>query len=161
MKAWDRFKKPVFIGLPLLILSVILIGFIYNRTSTNQYCGTNCHIMNPYYASFLHNFHREDMRVNCRDCHIPKDNIAEALVYKAYSGAIDVYKNTFNQPVVIIAKPWSRRIIQRNCIRCHQTAVEHINTVGGKQCFECHRGIPHGQGYDSFSTQNIYIPIRQ
>jgi cytochrome c nitrite reductase small subunit len=45
------------------------------------------------------------------------------------------------------AKPETKQIIQDNCVRCHQTAVEEI--MAGAQpfdrdCWDCHRSVAHG-----------------
>jgi len=161
MKIAARHKKLLLVALPLILAIVLFISYEFQHTSTNQYCGTACHIMRSAYEDSFHSIHREDMRVNCRDCHIPETSLPEALVYKAYSGARDYYKNTFAPPDVLMVKDWSQRIIQGNCIRCHQAAVAKINTSDGKMCFDCHRGIPHGQHPESFSTGRIYTPVRR
>lgn len=141
----SRTKKRLLIGLPLLVICGVFLVTLYERSSTTQFCGTTCHIMTPPYESSFHSTHRETNGVGCKDCHIPQDNILEQIVYKGYSGARDYYKNTFAQPDVLTAKAWSKRIIQRNCIRCHSTIVERINNSDGNQCFDCHRGEPHDQ----------------
>ena len=153
-------KRMLVIGLPVVLSLVLITRYEFEHTSTNRYCVTECHIMKPYYESAFHNIHREENNVNCRDCHIPENNLAEALVYKAYSGARDYYKNTFAPPKALLPKEWSKNIIQENCVRCHAIVVERINHTDGKRCFECHRGIPHEQPIQSFSTQQIYTPIR-
>lgn len=155
-----RTKRLIILGLFLVFLLVLMTRYEFEHTSTNLYCGTTCHIMRPYSESSFHNIHREENNVNCRDCHIPENNLAEALVYKAYSGARDYYKNTFAPPKALLTKEWSKNIIQDNCIRCHYSVVEKINHKDGKRCFECHRGIPHDQPIQSFSTQHINTPNR-
>lgn len=157
---WQRFRKPLLIAIPALLLLGVVTVNMYERTSTNIFCGFNCHSMIPYYQSYFHSVHREANNVNCRDCHIPHDNILEAVIYKGYSGARDYYKTIFAPPDVIQVKDWSRSILQRNCIRCHQTVVSKINTEGITRCFECHRGIVHDTGTESFSSQNIFTPLR-
>lgn len=161
MKGFSQKNKRLLIISSLLVLLLVLITrYEFEHTSTNLYCSTACHIMRPYYESSFHSIHREENNVNCRDCHIPENNLAEALAYKAYSGAKDYYKNIFAPPKAILTTEWSKNIIQDNCIRCHYTIVEKINHTGGKRCFECHRGIPHDQPIQSFSTEDITTPIR-
>ena len=156
----SRTKKWLLIGLPLLAIGVFFLVAQYERTSTTHYCGTTCHIMKPPYETSFHSTHRETNGVGCKDCHIPHDNILEQIAYKGYSGARDYYKNTFAQPDVIHAKEWSKKIIQRNCIRCHATVVERINVNNGKRCFECHRGEPHDTPIQPFGSQLIYTAIQ-
>lgn len=155
-----KYKKILVIALPLMALFIGFIAYMYEHTSTTQYCGTSCHIMKPAYETSFHNVHREVNNVNCKDCHIPQDNIPLALVYKGYSGAKDIYKNTFDPPDVLHATEWSRQVIQKNCIRCHRSVVERVQISDGKRCFECHRGIPHDQSPLPFSLQKISTPIR-
>jgi cytochrome c nitrite reductase small subunit len=155
-----NYKKILVISLPLMALFIGFIAYMYEHTSTTQYCGTSCHIMKPAYETSFHNVHREVNNVNCKDCHIPQDNIPLALVYKGYSGAKDIYKNTFDPPDVLHATEWSRQVIQKNCIRCHRSVVERVQISDGKRCFECHRGIPHDQSPLPFSLQKISTPIR-
>lgn len=156
----SKTKKWLLIGLPLLVICGVFLVAQYERSSTTQYCGTTCHIMKPLYESSFHSTHRETNEIGCNDCHIPHDNILEQIVYKGYSGARDYYKNTYDQPDVLQTKEWSKRIIQRNCIRCHSTVVKEINISDGKQCFDCHRGEPHDQSIQSFGSQTIYTSIR-
>jgi len=156
MKLTPRLKKWILIGLPILVGFTIFITYQFERTSTNQYCGFTCHIMTPYYETSFHNVHREENQVNCRDCHIPHDNLIETIAYKGYSGARDYYKNTFDPPDALQTKPWSQAIIQENCTRCHQTVVERVNMTDGKRCFECHRGVPHTSGTQTFSSEKIF-----
>lgn len=154
-----KYKKYFVISLPLLLISIGFIAFMYEHTSTTEYCGTSCHIMKPAYETQFHNVHREEL-VGCKDCHIPHDNIPYALVYKGYSGAKDIYKNAFDPPDVLHTTEWSRTVIQDNCLRCHQTVVEKVAIADGKRCFECHRGIPHDQSTQPFSLQKISTSIR-
>lgn len=111
-------------------------------TSSDAFCVT-CHVMQPKQESAYHTFHRAP-QVTCRDCHLPQDNVVKMLGYKAYSGAKDVYSNLVGPPDHIRTTATSQSIIEANCIRCHQTTVQNIETSRGMQCFECHREIPHG-----------------
>jgi cytochrome c nitrite reductase small subunit len=55
---------------------------------------------------------------------------------------------TLNQiPSPLRAKESTRRMIQANCIRCHQETVADIadgQMDSGRYCFECHREVAHG-----------------
>jgi cytochrome c nitrite reductase small subunit len=51
-------------------------------------------------------------------------------------------------PVPIRAKPETRRIIQANCTRCHETTVAGVadgQMDSGRFCFDCHRSVAHGE----------------
>jgi cytochrome c nitrite reductase small subunit len=131
----------------LVVLFVALVGVAgwkgIELSSTNQFCGS-CHVMKPMYESSFHNVHR-DPQVNCKDCHLPNDNVVKMLSYKAYSGIKDVVSNSMGPPDIIRTTATSKKIIQANCVRCHETTVQNIHNAGGNLCFECHRSIPHGQ----------------
>ena len=116
--------------------------------------------MKPVYESSFHSVHREENKVNCRDCHIPHDSFLEALVYKGYSGAKDYYKNTFDPPDVLHTTAWSRDIIHENCINCHESVMARVGVSEERQCFECHRGVPHDQPIMPFSLEQTITPIR-
>lgn len=155
-----KYKKILAISLPIFIALIVVLAYVYEYTSTTYYCGTTCHIMKPAYETAFHNVHREVNNVNCKDCHIPHDNLAHQVVFKGYSGAKDIYKNAFDPPDVIHTTKWSQNVIQENCIRCHQSIVARVQITDGKRCFECHRGIPHDQSPQPFGTQTIATPIR-
>ena len=120
-------------------------------TSTDDFCVT-CHVMEPQKESAFHTIHRAP-EVNCKDCHIPQDNVVRMIGYKALSGSKDIYSNVVGPPDIIRTSAMSKDIIENNCIRCHSTTVQNIATTGtpttkgsagGTRCFECHRSIPHG-----------------
>lgn len=155
-----KYKKLLVISIPVLAIFVGIIAYVYEYTSTTHYCGTTCHIMEEAYETQLHSVHREEL-VGCGDCHLYHGpNIVYSLVYKGYSGMKDVYKNAFNQPVVLHTTQWSQDVIQNNCQRCHQSVVANIAITDGPQCFDCHRNTPHGQGTQSFSSQVISTPLQ-
>jgi len=155
-----KYKKLLFISIPALAIFVAIIAYVYEYTSTTNYCGTTCHIMKEAYETQLHSVHREEL-VGCGDCHLYHGpNIIYSLAYKGYSGMKDVYKNAFDQPVVLHTSQWSQKVIQKNCLRCHESVVTNINITDGTQCFDCHRNTPHGQGTQSFGTQVISTPFQ-
>lgn len=112
-------------------------------TSSDTFC-TKCHVMESYRETAYHTAHRAP-QVNCKDCHIPQDNVIKMIAYKGYSGAKDIYSNVMGPPNILQTTVMSKGIIQNNCIRCHSTTVQNIATTDGKRCFECHRQIPHGK----------------
>lgn len=44
----------------------------------------NCHVMDSYYATWLHSSHGRD--ATCNDCHVPHDNIFSKYYFKATDG---------------------------------------------------------------------------
>ncbi len=138
-------NKPLFVLLVVLVIALAgIVGWKGTElSSTNEFCAS-CHVMKPMYESSFHNIHRAP-QVNCKDCHLPNDNVVKLLSYKAYSGIKDVISNTVGPPEIIRTTAVSKKIIQTNCIRCHATLVQNIPFDGGKLCFDCHRSIPHAQ----------------
>ena len=113
----------------------------------------NCHIMTPYYASWMHSSHARD--ATCNDCHVPHNNIFAKYFFKAKDGMNHVSKFvTFKERQVITAEDASAGVIMDNCIRCHkQLNQEFVNTGRidymeaqrgeGKACWDCHRDVAH------------------
>lgn len=107
---------------------------------------TNCHIMQPQYDSWLNSSHQA--RATCNDCHLPHD-FAGRWIAKADNGFFHSWAFTFqdfHEPIQI--KERNLRILQRNCVACHQTMVTHLlpDTVSGEalSCFGCHHSVGHG-----------------
>lgn len=141
MRKWLSPKAWLLLG--SLVIVIPIAGWKgVEYTSTDQFC-TTCHVMKPQQESAYHTIHRAP-QVSCKDCHLPHDNVVKMVAYKAYSGSKDVYSNLTGPPDIIRTTAASKDIIQANCIRCHQTVVQNMNTEGGMKCYECHRTIPHG-----------------
>jgi len=109
---------------------------------------TNCHVMNPYFDGWQ-KASRHHVAV-CNDCHLPHGNMAEKYLAKADAGFRHSWAFTFedfHEPIEMI--PRSARILEHNCIRCHEMVV-HDQLVsaaqlgGGMDCVACHRSVGHG-----------------
>ncbi len=142
-------------NLPLLIAlaaTAVALGVFVFVTDAPVYAGTaasacnNCHVMDAQYENWYHAGHRQ--AAVCVECHLPHDNLVDYYFAKARTGMHDVYMFTTGQtPALIRAKPDTQKIIQANCIRCHQSTVADI--VSGPQafdrhCWDCHRTVAHG-----------------
>lgn len=122
-------------------------------TDAAAYAGThsetcnNCHVMHPMYENYYHAAHRR--AAECADCHLPHVNLFAYYFEKGRQGAHDVFVfSTGRTPDLIRANDRSQKIIQSNCIRCHEKTVESI--VMGTQpfdrnCWDCHRDVAHGK----------------
>lgn len=138
-------RQKVFwvLGLAFALVALVAAGWKgVEASSTNQFCGS-CHVMQGNYESAYHSVHRPP-DVNCKDCHLPNDNVVKMLGYKAYSGLKDVMVNAVGPPEVIRATSAGKKIIQANCARCHAALVQKVSKTNDRFCFDCHRGIPHG-----------------
>ena len=141
-------KFSLFFGLAAL---AVALGFGLYTGNAAQYLGSdpatcnNCHVMDAEYEGWAHGPHA--LRAACIDCHAPHAFIPKYIV-KAQSGINDLYHFALGLvPEQIHAKPATDRIIQANCIRCHQETVSMVaesQADSGRYCFDCHRTVAHG-----------------
>lgn len=115
----------------------------------------NCHIMVPYYSTWLHSSHGRD--ATCNDCHVPHQNAVKKWTFKGTDGMKHVAAFLTNsESEVIQAHNSSSTVIMDNCVRCHtQLTTEMVKTGridfmmaqagAGKACWDCHRNVPHGK----------------
>jgi cytochrome c nitrite reductase small subunit len=116
----------------------------------------NCHVMDTEYEGWYNAGHRD--WAACGDCHTPHAFIPKYL-YKAESGMHDVLAfSTGNIPTAIRAKLRTQKIVQENCIRCHEEAVSAMlasEQEFDRNCFDCHRSTAHGdRGFASLPYQD-------
>ena len=129
----------------------------------------NCHIMTPQYITWNHSSHREV--AHCNDCHVPHNNVFNKYFFKAKDGLYHASVFTMRaEPEVIKALGPSIRVIQNNCIRCHENQVTDAKLMGlvaahhenrtERTCWECHREVPHGRVKSLSATGHQIEPIR-
>ena len=123
----------------------------------------NCHIMAPQYASWKHGSH--GAFTTCNDCHVPQDMIRK-YAFKAYDGSRHAFMFTFRmEPQVIRMHSPGQKVVQENCIRCHSDLLERTSAAGvvghgdGRQCWECHREVPHGRVNSLASAPHARVPV--
>ena len=129
----------------------------------------NCHIMTPYYATWMHGAHARN--TTCNDCHVPHDNVFRKYYFKGKDGMNHVYKFVTRQErQAIRAIDESAEVIMENCVRCHATLnTELVNTGritymdvkcdAGKACWDCHRDVAHGKMNSLSSTPAAEVPL--
>jgi len=145
MGAWPQ--KRVLIS---LIMGVLLVGVIsaflmlgppalLAKSEQPDFC-VQCHVMESEYQAWSHaGAHR---RKKCVDCHLPNENAATHYVWKAIDGLKDVaFFYSGHVPDQIELTSHGEKVLQRNCVRCHEMAVSMIDTE--RQCWSCHRRISH------------------
>ena len=171
------FTPPPEWRLPVLILLGIFVGisaFVFYLSKAPSYLSdkpetcVNCHIMAPQYATWSHSSHRE--RAHCNDCHVPHNNFFNKYFFKAKDGIRHATMFTLRlEPQVIEIKHAGKKVVQDNCIRCHEklleddavkplTAQAHSQRAERK-CWECHRETPHGRVNSLTSVPNARVPI--
>ena len=75
----------------------------------------NCHIMTPYYATWMHGAHARN--TTCNDCHVPHDNVFRKYFFKGKDGMNHVYKFVTRQErQAIQAIDESAEVIMENCV---------------------------------------------
>jgi len=128
----------------------------------------NCHVMNPQYSTWFHSSHRE--RATCNDCHVPHDNVFDKYFFKAKDGIRHATVYTLRaEPQVIYIKEEGAKVVQQNCVRCHNDLItdnkmlaknrefDHFRT-DGRYCWTCHREVPHGRVNSLSSVPDENIP---
>lgn len=114
--------------------------------STEPSACANCHIMQRQLESYRDSSHHGN--AVCIDCHLPHDFVPKYLA-KAENGwrhSKEFTAQTFAEPIAI--KPEGRRILQKNCERCHAALVDamHDPRAGdAPDCTHCHAGAGHGE----------------
>ena len=90
-------------------------------TSQPKFCGS-CHIMEPYYQSWLTSSHKD---VACVDCHIPPGIYSEIEKKKeAISMVASYFTGTYG------TNPWAE-VDDAACLQCHQRRL-----LAGKEVFK-------------------------
>jgi cytochrome c nitrite reductase small subunit len=106
----------------------------------------NCHIMQSQYDGWQKASHHSVAL--CVDCHLPHDFIGKYYT-KAENGYWHSKGFTFQDfPEPIVMRDVSRRILQHNCLHCHEDFVHDVLSVPGDEreldCIHCHRTVGHG-----------------
>ncbi|MGD9642236.1 MAG: NapC/NirT family cytochrome c [Elusimicrobiales bacterium] len=108
-------------------------------TETPKFCGL-CHSMKPQHSAWEHSAHRS---ARCIDCHLPNNNAVNHYVWKTIDGNKDVFYefSGLREHDEIKLSAHGHRVLQGNCIRCHEDTVAHIDNK--RACIDCHRTAGH------------------
>ncbi len=116
--------------------------------STDPKACMNCHIMKPQFDSWQKASHHT--AAACVDCHLPHGFISKyiAKAENGYNHSKAFTLQNFHEPILITQK--NSRILQENCITCHNNMVANLmhGSVSGadaNNCVHCHRGVGHGE----------------
>lgn len=119
-------------------------GFSY-LSSAPRAC-VNCHIMRPEYDGWQKASHHSV--ATCVDCHLPVDFVGKYMA-KALNGWNHSKAFTLqNFPEPIVITPLNARILQANCLRCHEDMVHNLAMARGgeaPECVQCHEAVGHGE----------------
>ncbi len=133
----------VFLGLSSYTF-VYAKGFSY--LSTNPQACANCHIMQQQYDGWLKSSHHT--AATCADCHVPHSFLAKYYI-KSENGFLHSTAFTlqnFHEPITI--RDSSKRILNKNCLHCHESMVGqiagHEKTESDPNfCTRCHGSVGH------------------
>lgn len=128
-----------FLILLLLPLPVSASGSSKSRTISDSVSCISCHVMQAEYDAWRHSSHRRTM---CVDCHLPNENKASHYLWKAIDGLKDFLAyHSGMVPEKITISSHGEKVVQANCLRCHETAVMVISRE--RKCWDCHKRISH------------------
>ena len=157
--------------LPVLLTSAVFVGLLAMTLHISRATSyltedpaacVNCHIMAPQYASWQKGSHGRV--TTCNDCHVPQD-VVRKYAFKAYDGTRHAFMFTFKmEPQVIRMHAPGVRVVRENCVRCHGEWMEETLAMGGmdhgegRQCWDCHREVPHGRVHSLASAPHAQVP---
>lgn len=158
------FVSGTFLGLSILVL---YISNAPSYLSDKPEACVNCHVMTPQYVTWRNSSHARV--ATCNDCHVPQDNFIKKIYFKVNDGLRHTTVFTFRlEPQVIQIKEAGKKVVQENCIRCHQNLIERTGLIQvtntkidhGKDryCVDCHRETPHGRVNSLASTPYARTP---
>ena len=121
-------------------------GFSY--FSADPKACANCHIMTPQYDSWVKSSHHA--AASCVECHLPQDFIGKyiAKAENGYHHSKAFTLQNFHEPIMIKEK--NHKILQRNCVACHEDMVHELfrrdlSKSSGVNCIHCHADVGHGE----------------
>jgi cytochrome c nitrite reductase small subunit len=145
----------------LLLVAGIIVGILLgvgaytfryaeglSYLSSDPRACVNCHIMRAQYDSWQKASHHGVAA--CVDCHLPHDFIGKYLA-KANNGwhhSKGFTLQNFHEPIMITPK--NAKILQANCLNCHQDMVHNLvagatRAADAVSCVHCHQSVGHGE----------------
>ena len=116
--------------------------------STDPTACVNCHIMRPQFDSWQKASHHTV--ATCVDCHLPQGFVGKyiAKAENGYNHSKAFTLQNFHEPIQINKK--NSRILQENCLACHQSMTDYLTHGGASadddfSCIHCHRSVGHGE----------------
>lgn len=165
---WQRIALIIAGAMIGIIIYLFIVSNAASYLSDKPETCVNCHIMSPHYSTWYHSSHREV--THCNDCHVPHNNLMNKYFFKAKDGIRHATVFTLRkEPQVIFIKEAGLKVVQDNCLRCHERVNENtelINLTGEKYlkgedklCWSCHREVPHGRVNSLSSTVHTFAPL--
>lgn len=119
-------------------------GFSY--FSNNPKACMNCHIMKEQYDSWTKSSHHQ--AATCNECHIPH-TLPWKYIEKGLNGWNHSKAFTLqNYPDPIRITDRNLKVLQTNCIECHEAVVSGVTPHPSvrqdeMRCTQCHRSVGH------------------
>jgi cytochrome c nitrite reductase small subunit len=144
MRTEKKKRWPLLLGAMVAAAAIgLFVSFgppqLLARTETPLFC-SSCHVMQSQYEAWFHvGAHRS---IRCVDCHLPHQNMPAYYLWKSIDGMKDVmifYSGRVPETIEISQR--QERVVQTNCIRCHEARVEMIDQQ--RRCWDCHRFLQH------------------
>jgi cytochrome c nitrite reductase small subunit len=146
---------PTVVGALLAIMIGVLIGasghtFLdahgLSYMSNDPAACVNCHVMRDHFDAWQHSSH--ERVAGCNDCHVPHDFLGKyfAKAEHGYRHSKAFTLQNFHEPIRITDA--DLKIVQNNCVRCHEAMVDqmHISPKGERaECVHCHQTVGHSQ----------------
>ena len=160
-----------YVAICSVVVMIGMFAFLVNESKMLSYLSSdpkvciNCHTMNTHYATWQHSSHREN--ATCVDCHLPHDSFINKMIAKSKDGfnhSLAMTLGSYGNNLRVTTDAAER--IQNNCIACHENIVAQMlensqlyQKVGssvqmGRQCWDCHREVPHGITRNLTTSQN-------
>ena len=132
------------IGAAVMGISTVMVS----ATGGPMFCGS-CHAMKEPVADYKLASHNHQ---DCAECHLPHDNLAIYLFEKGRTGMIDTYHEVLRDyPAHIQLSKSGKDIVNKNCLRCHETAMENVKLKAAPMdtgdCMKCHSRVAHGSNH--------------
>lgn len=105
----------------------------------------NCHVMREPFDGWSHSSHKAVAA--CNDCHSPRD-FPDNWLAKGVNGwnhSVAFTSGNFQDPIRI--REYNSKIVQENCVACHQRLVSVVHRSSPRQersCISCHVSVGHG-----------------
>jgi len=123
----------------ILVSPAVTFGALTSSSANKSTFCISCHSMEAEYEAWIQSAHSRKM---CVDCHLPNENRAIYYLWKSIDGLKDVivfYSGRVPERIKISSH--GEKVLQANCIRCHETTVMLIDTK--RKCWDCHRRMIH------------------
>ncbi|WP_075860373.1 cytochrome c nitrite reductase small subunit [Carboxydothermus pertinax] len=133
------FYLSIFLVTIYTVFFLLGLGTVHAYLDSPKFC-SSCHVMEKEYQGYLKKPHSG--KVSCGGCHLPA-GFPRYGIEKTYSGIRDFLSFSYRTyPDVIKISARSQKIVEENCLRCHQGATEKLLGVA-QRCTFCHRQVFH------------------